>query len=138
MVDYNPPERVYLTAGELRNGLRYAKQPKAAAILFALETHLTPAEVEGLTWTQVARMKRQQQLTELAEKCLLACPQQIRFKYAFWQQNDIGGLEPIFGIDHAVFDAFGMIWAELENGYANLIRIDGPADRKSVETYLRN
>jgi len=135
MLTYRSPSRVYLTAGELRNGLRHAQQPKAAAILFALETGMDASEVASVTWTMVSRMERTKALSALAKKCILACPQQLRFPYVFWQ-NEGGRLARLTGLDFTIFEAFGMVWAELENGYANLIRIDEEADRKSIETYL--
>ena len=133
ILSYKPSIVAHLTVGELKAGLERLGQPHASAVLFALETSLDALDVARLTHTRMRRMM----LSDLAKHCMNVCPRQITLQYVFWITDDIGRTLPLFGLDAAVFDAFGMVWAELEQGYANLIMIDGDADRKSIECYFR-
>ena len=138
MLAYKPPLEIRLTVSEMRNGLRYAQHPKASAILFALEMRFDIAGVEHLTWTQVARMENLAALTTTAQKCLLACPQQRRFKYVFWQHDGDGRLLQLCGLDQTVGDAFGMPWPELEIAYSNLMGTKDVTDHKGADLLLRS
>lgn len=131
MLSYSRPQREIMTVGELRRGLEHVGQPKAAAILFALEMELDATGVAMLTW----RKARALELTELAATASKACPRHFRCEYVFWS-DDTGRPLPLFGLDHDVFEAFGLVWGELAAGYANLVWIDGDADAAALMTYL--
>jgi hypothetical protein len=132
MLSYSRPTRTYLTFGELKNGLSYVGQPRASAILFALETGLDSVGVSMLTHRRLALM---QDLSDLAKNCLDACPRHLRTPYVFWEDRDNIPL-PLFGLDAAIFDALGLVWAELAFGYEHLIMTDTEVDRGSLDRFL--
>lgn len=137
MLSYERQDRIYLTAGELRRGLMFLGHKRAAAILFALETEMDLTDAARLTYRRLAEIKHDCELSEIANACLEQVPQHIRSPYVFWQERADGTVTPLFGLDEAVFDAFGLVWAELMEGYENLIMIDEDADRASIECFVR-
>lgn len=135
MLSYFRPDRVVLTAGELRAGLQYMERERSIAVLFALELGIDNLEVARLTHRRLAEYRAARPLSDLALQCLAACPRHVRSAYVFWKTVE-GKTVPLFGLDLDVFDAFGFLWGELAMGYKNLIMIDGDADRASLECYL--
>jgi len=137
MLSYRREDRIVLSAGELVRGLRFLDSLRAAAILFALEVGLDGTEVTQLTHTSLVQLRDTGKVTKLAQKCLERFPRHIRSPYVFWCNRD-GLPAPIFGIDEAVFDAFGLVWAELAQGYAYLLMIDEEADRDAIRFFLHH
>jgi len=136
MLSYYRPTRIYLTAGELKNGLIYLGGARATATLFALETGMDALDVTRLTHKRLAGFRRVHPMSALAEECLRITPRHLSCPYVFWRETDDGMTLPLFGMDAAIFDAFGLVWAELAQGYADLILIDEDADRESIECWL--
>lgn len=137
MMSYSAPKRSLMTAGELRDGLALMGREKGAAVLFALETELDATGVGYLTWTTAMRLYRAATLSPLAIACTRVCPRQLHLQYVFWTRFD--GLDvpsPLLNLDQDVFDAFGLVWAELAESYDHLIMVDGPADLESVKALL--
>ena len=93
-------------------------------------------QVARLTRKGLEEYKAAHTLSKLVQDALDAQPRQIRSQYIFWNQDAAGKTVPVFGLDADVFDAFGMVWSELEAGYKNLIMIDEEADRRSIERHL--
>lgn len=135
MLAYFRPDRISLTAGELRIGLQQMDHSRAVAVLFALEVGIDNVEVARLTHRRLTELRADGRLTELALKCVASSPRHVRSAYVFWNTVE-GKTVPLFGLDLDVFDAFGVLWGELESGYQNLVMIDGDADRASLECYL--
>lgn len=117
MLSYKHPLRTRLTVSELKDGLEYLGQTRAAAVMFALETGLDSVGVAMLTHKKLALMP---ELSEVAQEALKQCPRHIQTPYVFWEERG-GKPMPVFGLDAAIFDAFGLVWAELAQGYENLI-----------------
>jgi hypothetical protein len=122
-----------VTAGELRDGLRYLGKEKGAAILFALETQMTGHAVGRLTWSDAMRMFREGRLSKLAMACTRACPRQLYLHYVFWATDpELSLPSPLFSLESDVFDAFGFLWNELAQAYGRIIMIDGTAEAKGL------
>lgn len=131
LLSYYRPTRTYLTAGELKNGLAYLGDARAAAVLFALETGLDALGVSMLTHRRLALMG---EVSAIAKTCLEGYPRNLHTPYVFWEERD-GRAMPIFGLDAAVFEAFGLVWGELAFGYEHLIMIDADADRGTMASF---
>ena len=136
MLQYKRSAEVRLTLGEFRRGLTYADQPYAAAILFALEVAISPDEVSMLTWTRLQSMEQFNSISDLAKECTKACARSISTPYVFWKEQD-GKAVGLFDLNAMIFEAFGMMWSELEEGYANIIMIDEEADKKSIGCFFQ-
>jgi len=137
MLDYRRPNFIVMTQTELRRGLAFMRPEQAYAIMFALETGLSSQEVARLKHIDLHSLRRERRLSDLANACLERMPRHIVSPYVFWrpiQKNGrtVTASTPIMDLDEAVFDAFGLVWGELEQGYANLIytpdedEVDGP------------
>lgn len=129
MLAYKRPNFIVLTIGELRRGLAFVQPVQAYAIMFALETGLSSQEVASFTHRDLAVLRRERKLSDIAKACLARQPRNLASPYVFWRSLNIAGRAttspvPIMDLDEAVFDAFGLVWAELEQGYANLIYAD--------------
>lgn len=108
-----------MSAHELSSGLTYLGNAKGAAVVFALETGLDAAAVGRLTWRAAQRLFRAATLSEVAIAATRTCPRHLHLQYVFWQ--DRGGMPaPLFSLDHDVYDAFGLVWAELAHAYERL------------------
>lgn len=137
MLDYSVPDRVVMTAGELRDGLEYLGREKGAAILFALETRLSGHDVGRLTWNEAMRMFQTKALSPLAIRCSQVCPRQLYLAYVFWKNDpDLDLATPFFSLEADVFDAFGLLWPELAQAYERLIMIDPKADAEEFKRLL--
>lgn len=131
---YERSTRIALMAGELRDGLLTLGQPHAAAILFGLEMGLDAIGVSSMTRHKLYKIDNN--LTSLARNCTRACPRHFMSPYVFWLDRNEAAM-PLFGLDHAVFEAFGLVWGELAEGYRNLIMIDSEADATSFNALIR-
>jgi hypothetical protein len=120
MLNYRSPYHYQMTKNDLRAGLVHLGVNKAAAVLFALESGMDGVEVASLTWNKVMRMFQTATLTSAAIACIKICPRQLHMQYVFWCRNEDGEPRPIFGLDADVFDAFGLVWAELEHSFAKM------------------
>lgn len=136
LLSYRRANRVNLTIGELRQGLAYLDDMRATATLFALETGMNALDVTRLTRPRLTAWRRTHQLSPLAAACLHRTPRHLSCPYVFWCETDDGAPLPLFGMDATIFEAFGLVWAELEQGYARLIWIDTEADRRSIACWL--
>lgn len=123
MMQYRPPERRYMTFGELKAGLSHMTNERAAAVLFALEMKLEITDVVSLRWQDLQQMQVDNRLTPIALECLRGTVRSISNAYVFWS-NIEERQSPLFGLDADIFDAFGLVWGELEAGYRNLIMCD--------------
>lgn len=133
MLAYTRPNFIVLTIGELRRGLAFMQPVQAYAVVFALETGLSSQEVARFTHRDLAEHRRTHKLSEMALACLTRSPRNVTSPYVFWRALNIAGRAttspvPILDLDEAVFDAFGMVWGEMEQGYANLIYADDDED----------
>ncbi|MDY7537644.1 hypothetical protein RGU72_05165 [Undibacterium sp. 5I1] len=135
-LDFQLKRTIQLTIGELRRGLTHAGQPYASAIMFALELGLTSKQVASLTWKQFQQLEKENTLTPLAREAFKAAVRNIATPYLYWVENDSKPVG-LFSLDAVVFDSFGLVWGELEAGYANLIMIDGEANLQSMDCFLR-
>jgi hypothetical protein len=137
MVDYSPPFHQLMTAGELRDGLLYLGREKGAAVLFALETGLTLVDTGRLTWMQAMKMFQAQTLSNLAQACTRVCPRYVAFRYVFWIKDmELDLPAPMFSLDGDIFDAFGLLWLELQDCYKGLIWVDGTADAEAFKSLV--
>jgi hypothetical protein len=134
MLDYSAPNDERMTSGELLQGLRFMGNPKASAVLFALETGMDAYAAGRLTWERATKMFQAATLTPLAIACTRVCPRQLRLQYVWWQVNEGGVAQPLLNLDADVFDAFGLIWGELAQRYQRLIMIDGDSDIRHLAT----
>lgn len=122
MLAYHRPNRTVLTSTEIKDGLLILEQPRAAAVLFALETGMDSVEVSRLTHRLLAEFKKGHQISPIAQECLNeAPPRHVALQYVFWRDTDSGMPLPLFGLEADVFNAFGLVWAELAQGYNNLV-----------------
>lgn len=112
------------TAGDLVEGLEYLDPQVRRAILFGLETHLSPAAVSELTFREAAHMR----LSEVARRIVAVQPQHFRIPYVFWIEVD-GFALPILDLERQVCGAFGgMSWLDLTIAYENMVMVDENAD----------
>ena len=118
MLSFKAPLRSRLTLAELKEGMDYIGRPRAQAMLFALETNLDAIGVAMLTYRKLALMPP---VSEIARECLAVCPRHIGTPYVFWEER-AGRPMPVFGLDAAVFEAFGLVWAEFAFSYKHLIQ----------------
>lgn len=122
MLSYYRPNRIVLTSTEIKDGLLMLEQPRAAAVLFALETGMDGVEVSRLTHRLLAEFRKGHSISPIAQECLNeAPPRHVALQYVFWRDSDAGMPLPLFGLDADVFNAFGLVWAELAQGYNNLV-----------------
>lgn len=122
MLSYYRPERTYMTTTEFKNGLLALDTVQAAAVLFALETGMDAIQVARLTHRGLATFRKTNELSPVALVCLdEAPPRHLTLQYVFWQGADAGMALPLFGLESEVFDAFGLVWGELVQGYQNMI-----------------
>ncbi len=122
MLSYYRPNRIVLTSTEIKDGLLYLDNPKAAAVLFALETGMDSVDVARLTHRALADFRKTHMLSPIALECLREAPlRHVALQYVFWRESDGGFPLPLFGLEADVFQAFGLVWAELEQGYNNLV-----------------
>lgn len=135
-LQYKRPDRTIMTLGELREGFAQMTAPTPAAILFGLETGLGSPEVVTLTWEKAIEMENRGVVTVLAKDCLRIQPRHLNSTYVFWRAGEFRPI-PLFGLDHEVFDAFGMIWGELCEAYKNLILVDSGLLAASFNCLLR-
>ena len=137
MLGYSRPNFIVMTQTELRRGLAFMRPEQAYAVMFALETGLSSQEVARLKHIDLHDLRRERRLSEIANACLERMPRHIISPYVFWRAarhngRTVTASTPIMDLDEAVFDAFGLVWGELEQGYANLIYamdeggVDGP------------
>ncbi|MCY1305893.1 hypothetical protein D9M70_557220 [compost metagenome] len=120
LLTYKKSSHVTLTAGELAQGLATLEAPKPAAILFGLEQGLTGTQTATVTWKQANTWRAAGQITERAELILSKRPRHLQCPYVFWSQTEGGRALPLFGLDHDVFAAMGMLWGELQAGYRTM------------------
>lgn len=121
MLDFTVPIRHRMTKRELQRGLALMGARKAAAVLFALEMGMDAKAVGYLTWTKAMRMFKAATLTSVAIACTKICPRQMCLQYVFWQDDESGQPKPFFSLDADIYDAFGLVWAELETAYSRLL-----------------
>jgi hypothetical protein len=122
MLSYHRPLRIVMTSTEMKDGMRELGDVKAAAVLFALETGMDTVQVSRLTHRGLIEFKKGHQISELAQECLNAAPpRHVALQYVFWLDTDAGFPLPLFGLDADVFQAFGMVWAEVVAGYENMV-----------------
>jgi hypothetical protein len=122
MLSYYRPNRTVLTSTEFKNGLLILEQPRAAAVLFALETGMDTVEVSRLTHRGLAEFRKTHAISPIAQACLdEAPPRHVALQYVFWRESDAGMPLPVFGLEADVFNAFGLIWAEVVQGYNNMV-----------------
>jgi hypothetical protein len=139
MLEYRRPDRIVMTRGELRRALAFMKPVQAYATVFALETGLSSQEVMRLKQSDLADLRRKRELSDVALACLERVPRNIVSPYVFWRPIKAKGRTitapmPIMDLDEAIFDAFGFVWAELEQAYANLIQVDEDSDREDFDS----
>lgn len=136
MLAYYRPLKSLMTAGELTSGLLYLGAEKARAILFALEVKIDASEVAFLTRPLLTELRLTRHISQRALSCLASTPRHEKSPYVFWLECDGGLTTAMTGLDADVFDAFGLVWAELAAGYSSLIMIDGAADGASIRCFL--
>lgn len=121
MLSYARPEKQEVSRQELTGGMQYLGDLRTAMVLFALETGLDVAEVSQLTYLRLKALRIERRFSVLAEACLeCAPPRQLSLQYVFWENSEFGMPAPVFGLDADIFDAFGMVWAELTYAYNNM------------------
>ena len=120
VLSYSEPIHTALTSDDLIKGFALMTRPLPAAILFALEVGMSPEQVVTLTWKMVSKAFRYGGLTPIARRILEAQPRHIRSQYVFWREHGNKPI-PLFGLELEVFGCFGMVWAELQQGYTSLV-----------------
>ena len=132
-LDYKRPTHRVLTVTTFKNGLARLTREKAQAVLFGLELALPIEDVISLQWPAVLELRGK--LTTTARLVLKMQPRHLRCQYVFWHEYQ-GEAWPCFGLDQAVFDAFGMVWAELGHAYKNMLLIDYDQELKRWQELL--
>jgi hypothetical protein len=119
------PSLKLFTAGQLRRGLESLSRPAPAAIMFGLESGLDIDSVVTLTWSGAKKYKS---CVTYVGRVLDLQPIHIRSKYVFWRLESDGSPSLLFGINQEIFDAFGMVWGELDLAYKTMLMIDEDAE----------
>lgn len=122
ILNYTRPENAGISLRELRDGLHRMGDLKSAMVTFALEVGMDATEVSYLTYARLKTLRLDgQAFSELAEAALsCAPPRQLALQYVFWEDAELGMPAPVVGLDADIFDAFGMVWAELAFEYNKL------------------
>ncbi len=100
---------------------------RCKAILFALETELSPRFVMELSWKGLSRLT----LSNLAVEVVRSMPRHIRLDYVFWDILPNGAVGPLFGLTESAMEcADGLGFEKMLERYKNMVMIDSDADLK--------
>lgn len=132
---YAQPRKVAFMSSDICRGFVRMTPPAPAAIIFGIETNLTADQVTTLTWLKAKAMIRSNKLSDQAILSLKSQPIHITSRYVFWRYVERKAL-PLFGLEQEVFDAFGMVWAELTVAYRGAVMIDYDAEMKRWQELL--
>lgn len=117
---YSEPATHTITAQAVRMAFERMTRPMPAAILFGLETGLTPERLVTLTWPKAKLLVLSGKVKTYARQILEAQPRHLNSEYVFWQQRGRSSPQPLFGLEMDVFEEFGMVWSELQEAYRKM------------------
>lgn len=118
---YSEPVVPTVTAQAIRMAFERMTRPTPAAILFALETGITPERLVTLTWPKAKLLVLSGQVKTYARQILEKQPRHLNCEYVFWKQSGKASPQPLFGLEMEVFEEFGMVWSELQEAYRKMI-----------------
>lgn len=116
-----------ITVGEFCSRIEHLPLVKRQAVLFCLETGLTPKEVMALDWPRL----KTRQLTPFARHLACAQPRHIRLNYIFWQTICNGAAGPLFDLSDSFDEAAeGLSFDQFKRLYDTKILIDDEVEAR--------
>lgn len=120
ILSYRPVQTRYMTYSEFKTGLEQLDPNRRSAVVFALEMKMDIIDVAGFRWDDLQQMQVDGALTDIAKECLRSSVRSISTPYVFWSNNG-NKQSPLQGLEAELFDAFGLVWGELELIYKNIV-----------------
>ena len=112
------------TVSDLLDALQGESRARRAAIIFALESALTPESITFLTHARALKMRR---LTPLARSIVRSRPRHILTPLLFWDALEKRVL-PVLRLREEFEKQSGMKWWMLEDSYSRMILVDGQSE----------
>ena len=126
------PDPIF-TVDELVDGLGQMTEVRQNALLFALETKLTPAQVINLRWNDPVQLPQ----TECVQILLSGARahRHINLPYVFWEWSG-SVAQPLLSLQEDAEMAFAKSWPGIVASYDDMVLISPKADAGHVKNLL--
>lgn len=128
----SPPDPLF-TMADLRESLAALSEPRRRAVLFALDTGLSPQQVEMMSWAEASKLK----VGALAASILKYTPRHISLDAVFWEELIPDYPTPVVGIEDSLVKFCGLEFDWLVYFYGRMAWVDLGRSDKAFKTAVK-
>lgn len=114
------------TVGDLRRLLAQVPLNRRRAIMFCLDSGMTPNEAVTLTWKKALNMP----LSPMSRAIVMGQPRHLRLTYVFWEYLENACAAPLFDLEDTMMKACHRDFDTMLDLYSHMVMLDEDAERE--------